>query len=433
MMEGDVLMKQKMKHMTMLLTVVVVMLFTVPVQAENENIMVFTLEQAVQKGLENSIVLKQVENEINLSAVAEKRAKYLKKKLDDSDDKISDARALLNQKQREIDNSDLPDEVKKQLSEQLNKEREQLSKGMSRLESALEEAGATLSDKLSMSELGSLGVGSTGDLMTTMANVAYEINEASYDMYKNQIALLIQKSYYDVLKAQKILEVKQKAMERGKKQYKFAKASYEEGMKAKDDMLLAKTYYKGTQIEYQKALGEYNNALIQLKKNMNISLDSKIVLSDVMTDKVQEPNLEEGLQSGLQKRLEIKKSLGEVLVYNLNLEVSKKKYPENTFQYKEAALLKEKAILNYEAVRLDVENSIYQSYETLKSAGEMLKISKEMVAQAQESLEIAEYKYQEGFGVENSLLKKLDLESSAGTIVEVLAAEENLAAIATVK
>jgi outer membrane protein TolC len=238
--------------------------------------------------------------------------------------------------------------------------------------------------------------------------------------------MLIQKNYYDVLKAQKILEVKKKAMERAKKQYEFAKDSYEVGMKAKDDMLLTDVYYKGTQIEYKKAEADLENALIELKKNLNIPLDKEIVLTDVLVDDREIPNLEEGLKSGLKNRLEIKKALGEVGVYDLNLEVVNRKYTPNTFQYKEAALLKKKARLNYDKVFQNVEASIRQSYQTLIAVGDMMEKAKDMVEKAKENVEIAEYKYKEGFGVETSLLKKLDIEAAAGTIIEVLAAEENL-------
>lgn len=226
-----------------------------------------------------------------------------------------------------------------------------------------------------------------------------------------------------------MLEVKKKAMERGKTQYEFAKASYEEGLKSKDDMLLAKIYYKGTQIEYEKAKGDYKNTILELKKNINVPLDTEIELIGVLAEDIERLDLEEGLLSGLKNRLEIKQALGEVVVYDLNFEETKQKYTPNTFQYKEAQLLKEKAKLNFDQIKLEVENSIRQSYNTLDSLAYMLTSTKEMVEEAKETLEVAEVKYKEGFGVENSLLKKLDLESSSGTIVEVLAAEENLAEI----
>ncbi|MDK2835625.1 MAG: hypothetical protein PWP21_402, partial [Thermosediminibacterales bacterium] len=323
--------------------------------------------------------------------------------------------------------SETKEQIINEIKQNIADQKENLLNGELTLIDSLQEAGSTLSDKLNFESLDSLSLDSTADLMEAMADISYEVTSASYGIYKNKIALLIQNSYYNVIKAEKLLEAKKKAMERAKKQFQFAKDGFEEGMKSKDEMLLADLYYKGAQIEYQKAEGELKNALIELKKDLNIPLDKEVVLEYVLADNIEEVSLEEGLKSGLKNRLEIKKALGEVAVYDLNFELTKRKYPPNTFQYKEASLLKEKARLNYEKTRLEVESSIRQSYETLKAAGEMLKTSKEMVDEAKENLEIAEFKYKEGFGVETTFLKKLDIESAAGTIVEVLAAEENLA------
>jgi hypothetical protein len=457
-----------MKQKIIILFIISVFTFTFimpspPITAQEGDGLLLTLEDAVQLGLKNSIALKQVKNEISLSALADKRTKYRRDKLEDGDaairegrEKLSEAKSYYSQNQAPedipitdtpftipkgadidtyVDNLPISEEqksaiksnVKNYIEQNITDSEKQLQDSTSIIDSTLAEAGANLSEKLNIDDFGALNVKATGDLMTTMSEVSYEVAKASYDIYRNQIALLIQKSYYDVLKAQKILEVKKKAVQRAEKQYNFAKDSYKNGMKAKDDMLLANVYYKGTQIEYQKAQGELNNALLELKRNLNIPLDTNVQLTDVLTDQIDEQNLEEGLISGLKNRLEIKKASGQVIIYNLNFDILKKKYPPITFQYKEAELLKEKALLNFEKTKLDVESSIRQSYETLKSTEQMLKTSKAMVEQAKESVEIAEYKYNEGFGVETSLLKKLDLESAAGTIVEVLAAQENLA------
>lgn len=412
-----------------------------------------TIEEAVELGLENSIDLKMVKNEINLSALKQDRTEYLSEKLEDGKKSLKDGKKQLGEAQEALDNGiapvdmKLPDgttikkgtninslpipeeskhQIKAGIQNKINSSREELGAGQSSLIDSLQEAGTSISDNLKFDSLHSLNVDSTSDLMTTMADISYEVTNASYDIYKNQIAMLIQKNYYDVLKGEKIVEVKKKAMERAKKQYQFAKDSYDVGMKAKDDMLLADVYYKGTQIEYRKAEGELENALIELKKNLNLPLDTNIDLTDVLVDEREIPDLEEGLKSGLKNRLEIKKTLGEVAIYDLNFEKTKKKYPDMTYQYKEAKLLKEKARLNYDKTFQNVETSIKQSYETLITVGDMLDKAKDMVDKAKESVEIAEYKYKEGFGTESSLLKKLDLESAAGTIVEVLAAQENL-------
>lgn len=444
-----------------------------------EKNLALTIEEAVQLGLENSIDLRMVRNEIDLSALKQDRTEYLSKKLKDGDRKLKNASEEISKNQKLLDEEKqklsyaeslinkandadkmivtpdgkaIPLSVYAQSlgvstamaeagyrnklqegSETINSNqikldsmRDEIPAGKSTLLDSLQEAGTSISDKLKFDSLESLTIDSTSDLMSTMAGISYEVTNASYDIYKNQIAMLIQKNYYDVLKAQKIFAVKEKAMERAKKQYEFAKDSYDVGMKAKDDMLLAEVYYKSTQIECRKAEGDLENALIELKKNLNLSLDTDIVLTDVLVDERETPDLEEGLESGLKNRLEIRKTLGEVAIYDLNFEQTKEKYPDMTFQYKEAKLLKEKARLGYDKAFQGVETSIKQSYETLITVGDMMENAKEMVEKARESVEIAEFKYKEGFGVESSLLKKLDLESAAGTIVEVLAAEENL-------
>ncbi|MTI69033.1 MAG: TolC family protein [Firmicutes bacterium] len=430
-----------------------------------------TLKEAIDIGLKNSIDLKKVENEIDLKELKKERAEYKSDKLEDAKDKLNENKRKLNRKEDQleaaksaIDNGILPEKatlpdgtvlpkgtnlnklppslepykdtivtnVESELdkSEDLLKEKKrELYSGELTFIDALDQAGDTLSEKLDYNSLDNFNVDSTSDLLSTMSNVSYEVAKASKSIYRNKIALLIEKSYYDALKAKKILEFKKKAMERGKKQFDFAKESYKEGMKAKDDMLLAKVYYKSTIIEYDKAMSEYKNALLKLKKNMNIDLDKDIKLAEVSINEREVPDLDTGLEKGLNNRLEIKKSLGEVAVYNLNFKKTKKKYPDITFQYREAKLLEKKAKINYEKTLVDVKSSIRKSYETYLSTKSMLKNAKGMVESTKESLEIAEFKYKEGFGTENSLLKSMDLESSSGTIVEVLACEEKLAEV----
>jgi len=452
----------KIRIKTMILVCFILAVLIKPVAAGDADALKLTLEEAVKLGLENSIQLEQVKNEIDLKHLALDRAEYLSDKLEDADERISEGKRQLSEAQTAINNDiapqDIPltdeqgnvvyivekgtnlndlvnagiiteegkSQIKQQMQEELDKQREQLESGELTLINSVQEAGDTLSTKLDFSSLDALSLNSTTDLMTTMAEVSYEVAKASYDIYRNKIALLIQKSYYDVLKAKKLLEVKEKAVQRAEKQYHITKAAFEEGMKARDELLLAQLYYEKTQIEYEKARGELNTALIELKKNLNIPMDTGIELSHVLADEVEELDLEEGLAEGMKNRLEVKKALGEVIVYDLNFELTRKKYPSNTFQYKEAKLLKEKARLNFEQTKREVEASIRKSYETMQSAARMLEKSRDMINQAKEIVEIAQYKYNEGFGVENSLLRQLNLESTAGTIVEVLAAQENL-------
>ncbi|MEW8974417.1 MAG: TolC family protein [Tissierellaceae bacterium] len=416
--------------------------------------MKLTIEEAVLTGIENSIQLDQVEKQIQLSDVSNQRARYSSKKLRRGRDDIKEGAKQLNEAEKLLDSGIAPGEVtlpdgsklpagtnlnnlpsdqkeaiEKGIRDSLEKSKSQLTSGDYKIVNALQEAGSTISSALDFASLDSLTVDSTADVMETMTQIALEVTQASFDIYKNSIALLIQKNYYDVLQAKQLLEVKQKAMDRGKTQYEFAKASYEEGLKPKDDMLVASTYYRSTKIQYEQAKGDLENAIVELKKSINIGFDKDIELTDVLLEEPEKFDLEKGLVNGMKERLEIKKALGEVAVYALNFDETKRKYTPNTFQYKEAEILRDKSAVDFNQAKLEVENSIRQSYNTVNTVAAMLDGTKEMIKEAEGNLEIAILKYKEGFGVETSLLKNLNLEDSAGTIVEVLAAEEKLAEI----
>lgn len=411
------------------------------------------IETAVNNGIENSIQLDKVEKEIELSNVSKQRAKYSAKKLRRGKDDIREANSQINKAQGLLDKniaptdidvngntisagtdlSNLPDSqqeaIKKGIQESLDNSRKQVASGDYKIINGLQEAGKTIASELDFASLGSLTVESTSDVMETMANITYEVSQASFDIYKNSIALLIQKNYYDVLKAQQLVDVRKKAMERGKTQYEFSKASYEEGMKPKDDMLVSNIYYKTTKIQYEDAKGKLKNAIVEFKKSINLDFEKDIELTDVLVEEIEDFDLKTGLMNGMQERLEMKKAVGEVAIYVLNFDETKRKYTPNTFQYKEAEILRDKSAINFEEAKVEVENSIRQSYNNVNTVAKMLTETKEMVKEAEENLEIARLKYKEGFGVETSLLQNLNLEDSAGTIVEVLAAEEKLAEI----
>ncbi|WP_312906398.1 TolC family protein [Tissierella praeacuta] len=427
---------------------------TIETFAAEDKVLKLTMEEAVLMGIENSLALDQVEAEIKLADITKRSAHYSTRKLRRGDKNLRDAQKEINQAERLLNQGIVPGDIslgdgktikagtkidslpaevqnsiKSGIKKSIDDSRDRLSDGSLKIINALQEAGGTISTALDFASLDALNVDSTSDVLNTMADISFEVTQASFDIYKNSIALLIQKNYYDVLQAKQMVEAKKKAMERGKKQYEFATASYNEGLKPKDDMLVASTYYKSTKIQYEKAKGDLENALVELKKNLNVGFDKELVLTDVLVEKPEKFNLEDGLINGMKQRLEIKKTLGEVVVYNTNFDETKKKYPSNTFQYQEAEALKEKSLINFNQAKLEVESSIRQSYNSVNTVASMLESTKEMIKEAEGNLEIAILKYKEGFGVQTNLLKNLNLEDSAGTIIEVLAAEEKLAEI----
>lgn len=300
----------------------------------------------------------------------------------------------------------------------------------SQYDAALQYAMSNVANKLSTSTISSLKTNALADLIVKMANTQDEVTSYSINIYKNKIALLIQNSYYEALKEQKLLEVKQKATERGKLQYELAKAAYEVGAKSKDDLILAKTYYDSTIMSQELQLKDYNAALLTLKTNMNMDLSKDIKLAEVDSITDQDFDLTQGINSGIKSRLEMKMANAQVDLYKyLMTAVDKSDYGSTSNQYKEVKLLQEKAAIELNATALQAESDIRTSYSTMTSMQKIAAKSKELEASAKETVEIAKVKYEVGFGYDNALLTQLNLQSMSGTLVEVIAAEENLVSI----
>jgi len=246
----------------------------------------------------------------------------------------------------------------------------------------LKDTSEKLDAKIDYGSLVNLDADDAGELMITMAGVNLDVTKYAKNIYKNQIAMLIQKNYYDALYAKKVYELKKIAMERGEKQYNMVKLSYDNGMKAKDDLLLSKMYYDSTIISCRLAESDYKNALVKLKENMNLNMNTEITLEDSMFDKVTEENLNDGLKSGLTNRIEIQKALGQLKIYELNEEIlnSRAEYKANKNGTKEAKLLTEGARLQLDKAKTTVTSEINQSYETMAAAGDMLLASTELIA-----------------------------------------------------
>ncbi len=306
-----------------------------------------------------------------------------------------------------------------------------LEGGRSSYESAIRDASRGIEDRLGYQSTIALEDDDIKKLMRTMADVNLSVTEYAEDIYRNQIAMLIRKNYYDALYAGKILSIKAIALERGNRQYEMAHLAYENGMKALNDDLLAKMYRDGTEIAYRLAQAEYKNALCTLKNTMNMDQSWELTLSDTLDVEITEENLSEGLATGTVGRIEIQESLANKMLCELNEDLIKDMNlpARETYKETEASLLTDQAEVTLEQNQMLVETEIRQSYELMMATADMLDMSEALIADAQEVVDIAELKYEQGMGAESSLLTSMNLESSSGTIVEYIAAQENLATI----
>ena len=424
------------------------------IQGEKGKQLVISLDEAICIAMENNMDIKSFEMDKKKAQLQREIAERSERKIKDGDKDVSDAREQMHSLEKLAD--EMPDgvtlgqlsqdsNVKQLLDEHpefsgLDKEsleenvikpaKDSIDSGSLKIDSGVKSINDSIREKLDISTSVYLSMNSATDVLTTMAQLQDEVTSAGYEVAKKKIALLVRKCYYDTVKAQKIETLKEAALERATRQYEIAKASYEEGMRAKDDLLLADIQMNFFKVDLQKAQLERKNSYIQLKKVMNIGFENEMrLVEDFNVEPVEVVDLESGISQGLQKRIEIKKCAAQYIVDKMNYDMVAKGYPENTYQNKEAKVAMDKSAVELEKMQIEVESEIRQSHETLISARHMLSYVDGMEEEAREALEIAQLRYEEGYGIESAGLKSEGLSDFAGTIVEVTSAQERLAEV----
>lgn len=302
--------------------------------------------------------------------------------------------------------------------------------GQSAYEASLKYALSSVTSKLSTHTISSLEGDALGDLIVKMSTKQDEVASYAVNIYRNQVALLIENSYFEALKEQELLAVKKKAEERGRKQYELATAAFEVGVKSKDDMLIAKSYYDATVMNTALQQKAYDSALLTLKKNLNVDLEEDFQLEVVIPDCDATFDLEQGIASGLRARLEMKMAQAGKDTYGyLMTALDDSAYSDTSPQHQEVALLQKQAEIAYQSEEKEVELSIRESYQAMMTTKALVERAHALRESAEETVEMAKAKYEAGYSCSNALLASLNLEEMAGTPVEVMAAEENLSTI----
>lgn len=436
----------------------------------------YTLDECINVAMENNLTIKQIRHELKISEFNKKRTNKNTKNILDNDDTLSDKwnsyykgkkeaegiKKNLDGLNQALQNSEDPtktlediknsiDEdtykllkskgndktainqaiegMKKEIDNQSQQALNRLQAGKQELDDANKEANSVLSMNLGITTNVKLGIKSTTELMDVIADITYDITKAGYEISKKQIAMLVEKNYYEVLKMKKIANVKQKSLDRANGQFEIIKNAYDEGLRAKDDLLLAKSQVELMKADLEKAISDEKNAKIDLKNTLNIPLVANIAIAEINLSAENIPSLEDGIKQGLEKRLEIQQAMGQYIIDSLNHELTARTYPDITNQYKEALYKKEYSNIKLEIQKKEVEADIRKSYETMVATSKMYEHVRNSVEQMQANLQIATYRYNEGIGYGSSSLKSINSEELGGTIMEVLSASEKLAEV----
>jgi hypothetical protein len=235
-----------------------------------------SLTDAINLTWANNIVLKLLEEQIAARELDLDRAEFYRKKLIDADEKINDGLKAYYQGRSQLDNviglinAGLigPGHPAYLTAEEIAQKEAQLA-------DAREELSANAKYRID-----NLANAQVVELYQTKAALGLEVTRLGVEEARKQYALLTRQKYYEVLKAQRLVDVKKAAVRRAENQYQMAKASFEAGFRAKDDMLMAEAQLSLLKADLANGQNALNLAEIALKQVMGLAQKTLIKLED---------------------------------------------------------------------------------------------------------------------------------------------------------
>lgn len=298
--------------------------------------------------------------------------------------------------------------------------------------------------------LGGFGLANLHDIRTSRAQK--QSNYYGYVNTRQNIVLAVKDSYFNLIKADMLIDVATDALKRGDEQLKVAQSRYDLGSAALTDVLKAKVLRSNAKLDLITAQNNYNLAKANLNSAMGIDISIDFEIAHDLPSNSFEITYEQALNRAMNDNASYKKSSYDLAVAKTELCAARTNFlPDLSFSvnYGTAAdkyfnLFKNDymasnatrsvgfsvsynlfnnlgdltslvaarkglntAKSNYENTRNDVALEVKQAFLDVQQNKEKLTVNDESVAAAQEDLNIVREKYNLG----------------AATIIEVLDAE----------
>lgn len=277
-------------------------------------------------------------------------------------------------------------------------------------------------DEIDGDSVNTLQDAQTKYVSTKQKALAEDIAKQAYEIAREQTKILVEGYYYDVLKADNMVKVREASVKRAQEQLALVQKKFRAGSAIKTDVNRAEINLASAQADLANAQRDYKNAQVALNKALGLDVNTDIKPAQVLKyEKVTLPSVEELTKQALETRLDMQKAKNTQTIAQLNYDLVVGYQAPNTFSARKNKIELEKAKLDVlqqeQNIRADVISTLFQ----VQKADEVVTITARNLEQAKDNYSLAQRRYQIGVGTYDDVLgATVDLADAEAKYVEAV-------------
>ncbi|WP_432406929.1 TolC family protein [Wukongibacter sp. M2B1] len=210
----------------------------------------------------------------------------------------------------------------------------------------------------------------------------------------------IEESYFQLLQAEEMVEINKENLEITEDLYNKTKQKFDLGLVTKQEVLQSEYNVQEAENKYRSSQDTVKKARMALNIELGYDVMTNIELKDELGYKEYKGiDLAEAISKALVTRNEIKASEYAYELARLKFEAADKKYTDNVFDHREAAVNLEKAEEDLTNTKKLIEMEIRANYLNVLQKQEDIKAGEKSVELAEEALRLTKSSYDVGMSV----------------------------------
>lgn len=229
-------------------------------------------------------------------------------------------------------------------------------------------------------------------LETANKNKEIKINRIKYD---------VEKAYFDILQAEKQVEIADESRKLSQEQYDHSKKMFELGTISKQQLLESELNLSNAKSGYDNAVMAYDLQKLNFNRTIGLDYDTKVKLVDKFEFDVESEeavDLNESIKTALENNFSVYMAEQNVELGKLMLEVVKIDYPENTTKYKDQQISVMQSEKQLETAKNGIEMAVRSSYIQMQNAKKQIASYELAVTKAESAYKLAELSFKIGQG-----------------------------------